>query len=266
MAAGTTEGGVRGFWDSRAAESDAPSVAVTHRDVWQRWLEIEMVKRFLREDQRVLDVGCGNGYATRRVAPYVRQITGIDYSAAMIARAETETAADADLGDHRLKTSFAVMDVLELAPASVGKFDVAVSMRCLINLASWSEQQRAIERIASILSRGGQFIFVEGCHDGRNELDRVRQTLGLEPMPTVWHNIDFRKTATLEFLQRFFTVREELHFGVYDFVSRLLHPLFIAPDEPAYQSKLNEIAARLSLEFQQFGDLSRVLFLVLEKI
>lgn len=90
-------------------------------------------------------------------------------------------------------------------------------------------------------------------------------TLGLEPMPTVWHNVDFDVEATLAYVERFFVVERRLHFGVYDFVARIVHPLVVAPNAPRYDSPINEIAATLAGHVDAFADLSRVLGLVLRK-
>lgn len=56
-----------------------------------------------------------------------------------------------------------------------------------------------------------------------------------------------------------------MHFGVYDFISRVVHPLIVAPEQPQYNARINEVAAKLALNLRRFENLSRVLFLVLRK-
>jgi len=255
---------VKDFWDRRAQDPSNNDSEVTHRDIWQRWLEIETLKRYLRPDDRLLDVGCGAGYTTRLLAPQVRAAVGVDYSESMIERARA--AAD------RATLTFEVADVMSLQPgtrgtpgAELGLFDVAVSSRCLINLAGWPEQQQAIRNIAGMLKPGGRFLFLEGLADGRDGLNRMRMVSGLEAMPTVWHNVDFVEDRLRGFLEPLFTISERRHFGVYDFVARIVHPLLVAPDAPQYEARINEIGARLALNSQEYGDISRVLFLVLER-
>jgi SAM-dependent methyltransferase len=249
---------VKKFWETRAQDQSLTDAEATHRDVWQRWLEIETVKPFLRPTDRMVDVGCGSGYATRLLAPLVREALGIDFSESMIARARAAAAGQPNL-------RFEVGNALTLEPGVLGTFDVALSVRCLINLESRDLQQRAIEKIAGLLPPGGRFIFVEGLADGRRALNALRLRMGLSEMPTVWHNVDFEESTLMPCLDRFFTVEARRHFGVYDFVSRVVHPMAAAPEPPAYDSPMNRAAAQLAVHLQECGAVSRVAFLVLSR-
>jgi SAM-dependent methyltransferase len=251
---------VDSFWESRAQDPALDDSQVTHPDNWQRWLEIELIERYLRAGERVLDVGCGAGYATRHFAPHVGEILGIDASAGMVARAEAagQPPAPANL-------SFACANVLELEPATFGTFDLAISVRCLINLPDWPAQQQALRRIASLVRPGGRLILVEGSQSGRDALNRLREGVGLERMPRVWHNRDFEPARLLPFLGELFEPVEQRDLGVYDMISRVVHPLLVAPESPRYDASINQVAARVSLEAPGLPELSRVLFLVLRR-
>lgn len=255
---------VKEFWKNRATTEGVGDNEVTHRDIWQRWLEIETVKRFLHPTDRVIDIGCGNGFTTKSIAHLVREIVGIDYSEEMIGRANTARPEDPSAG-YSDSMTFKVCDVTAITPAHFGTFDVAISERCLINLADWDAQKRAIANIASVLKPGGRFLFIEGSYDGRAQLNNLRESVGLEAMPPVWHNIDFKHADLFGYLDQFFTVDERLYFGVYDFIARVVHPLLVAPNPPQYDAPINKVAAELAAKMQQFGEISRVLFLVLKR-
>jgi len=254
---------VKHFWQSRAQDNVSES-ELTHRDIWQRWLEIEMIKGFLKKSDRVIDVGCGNGYTSKIIASLAHEIVGIDYSEDMIKRA---VVSDEVLGEetHSENIIFAVCNVMELTTAKFGLFDVAISERCLINLGSWDDQKQAIANIAAVIKPEGRFLFIEGSQFGRNQLNQFRKSVGLEEMPPVWHNIDFNDSDLLNYLNGYFVLEHRLHFGVYDFISRILHPLIVEPEQPRYDSKINKIAAMMALKRQEFEDISRVLFWVLRK-
>ena len=249
---------VKKFWETRAQDQSLTDAEATHSDVWQRWLEIETIKPFLRPSDSMVDVGCGSGYATRLLAPLVRETLGIDFSESMIERARTAAAGKPNL-------RFEVGNALDLDPKTLGTFDVALSVRCLINLESWQLQQRAIENIATLLKPGGRFIFVEGLADGRRNLNAMRAQMGLSEMPNVWHNVDFEESHLMQYLERSFALEARRHFGVYDFISRIVHPMVVAPGAPVYDSPMNRTAAQLAAQLQEFAALSRVAFLVLTR-
>jgi len=249
---------VKKFWETRAQDQSLTDAEATHSDVWQRWLEIETIKPLLRPTDSMVDVGCGSGYATRLLAPCVREALGVDFSESMIDRARTAAAGKPHL-------RFEVGNALDLDPTALGRFDVALSVRCLINLESRDLQQRAIENVATVLKPGGRFIFVEGLADGRRNLNATRTQMGLAEMPTVWHNVDFEESQLMPYLDRFFTVGARRHFGVYDFVSRIVHPMAVAPESPVYDSAINRTAAQLAVHLQEFAGLSRVVFLALTR-
>jgi SAM-dependent methyltransferase len=251
---------VKSFWDRRATDPSLDDAQVTHPDVWQRWLEIELTRRWLRLEDRVLDIGCGAGYATRQFAPLVREIIGIDASVGMIERAR-EVSAERP----QANLSFRQCDVLAADPATLGLFDVVLSMRCLINLPDWDSQKLALARIAGLLRPGGRFVFVEGSSEGRGALNALRQSVGLPAMPPVWHNRDFEERSLLDELVREFVVLEHRPLGVYDLVARVVHPLLVAPAPPRYEAPINEIAAKLALALPGLPEIGRVLFLALER-
>ena len=252
------ESQVKQFGETRAQDPSLTDVEATHQDFWQRWLEIESIKPFLRAGDRLIDVGCGSGYATRLLAPLVREAVGVDFSESMVARACAAAAGQSAL-------RFAVGNVLSLDRQALGMFDVALSVRCLINLENWDLQQQGIAQIAGLVRPGGRFILVEGLADGRRALNALRERVGLSQMPAVWHNVDFEEATLMPYLDRFFTVAARRHFGVYDFVARVVHPMSVAPQPPVYDSPINRTGAQLALALQDFPSISRVVFLVLER-
>jgi SAM-dependent methyltransferase len=249
---------VKQFWDKRAGNISLNDNEVTHRDIWQRWLEIDTIVSYLRKTDSLVDVGCGAGYATHIYADYVKNAVGLDFSAEMIERAKgRENTVE--------KVSFFEHDIL----AEVGRwhqsFDVALSVRCLINILDAQKQRQAIDNIARMLKPGGRFIFVEGSQEGRSALDELRKNVGLQMMPVVWHNLDFKIKETLDYLERDFILLEQRYFGTYDLISRVVHPLMVLPNEPEYGAAINEIGAKLARSWQGDQTLSRVSFLVLER-
>jgi hypothetical protein len=76
-------------------------------------------------------------------------------------------------------------------------------------------------------------------------------------MPDVPFNVDFDEDRLWPFLREYFEVVEVRRFGLYDLVSRVVHPLLVGPSEPKYDAKINDIARQLAAELRGMDDLSR---------
>ncbi|MFA5182745.1 MAG: class I SAM-dependent methyltransferase [Syntrophales bacterium] len=247
---------IKRYWEDRAT-SELERDAVTLRDLNQRQLEIDTICRYLLPDDRALEVGCGNGYSTAIIARFVNSVTAIDYSEAMIRRARKEIE---NTGNIQLM----VGDVLHL-PLSRRYFDVAIVERCLINLPSWELQLQAIINLASVIKTGGRMLLIEGSQDGLDHLNILRERFGLSPIIPIENNLNFREDMLIGALQEYFEVRAVHRFGLYDFLTRIFHPLLTFPAEPDYKSAINTTAAALSREIDGFEDISRLIGLVLKR-
>ncbi len=216
----------------------------------QRLLEIDEALRRIPSGQRILDVGCGNGYSTAIFAKQAERVVAIDYSEAMIARAKRE------YGDIK-NITFEVRDILSPLPYPAKSFDVAVAQRCLINLATWEDQQKAIEHIARMIKPRGYFVMQEGTRQGRERLNQLREQLGLPRMPDVPFNSDFDESMLWPFLRRHFEIVQVRRYGLYDLIARVVHPLLVAPAQPDYEAKINDVARQVAAASDAAGEVSR---------
>jgi ubiquinone/menaquinone biosynthesis C-methylase UbiE len=99
---------------------------------------------------RVADLGCGTGQLTALVAPYVRQVIGVDGSADMLheARRRFDRQSNVDL---RLGT-------LEAVPIDAGQVDIALMALVLHHLP---DPGRALKEAARVLQRGGRVLIID---------------------------------------------------------------------------------------------------------
>lgn len=241
---------IKETWEGRAKNTRLHGTYVTMTDRNQRVLEIDEALRYIPVGQRILDVGCGNGYSSAIFAKQAEHIVAIDFSEAMIARATREYGNVPNV-------TFEVRDVLAPLPYAAASFGVAVAQRCLINLASWENQQRAIENIARVIRPGGLFVMQEGSRQGRLALNQLRQSMGLQAMPDVPFNTDFDEEKLWPFLRRHFEIVDVRRYGLYDVIARVVHPLLVAPAEPSYEAKINDIARKIAGTSDAAGDVSR---------
>ncbi|MBI5602438.1 MAG: class I SAM-dependent methyltransferase [Deltaproteobacteria bacterium] len=231
-------GKIKKFWDDRALNDDLSEDLLTHRDKNQRMLEIETLSSHLPYNQHILDIGCGNGFSTALFSKQAQKIVGLDYSGAMIERAKNNFG-------HLPNIEFKVQDVLNLDFPEC-HFDVVISQRCLINLGTWENQQKALLNIKKVLKPGGFFLLQEGTRQGREKLNQTREIFGLDRMPEVSFNLDFDEDKLWPFIRQHFDIVEIRRFGLYDLISRVVHPLLVSPAKPEYDAEINKIARRLS--------------------
>jgi ubiquinone/menaquinone biosynthesis C-methylase UbiE len=117
----------RDFWD-RSAEVDSLTAIVTDSD--ERGYrssgraEAEALRSFLRPDATVLDIGCGTGRVMEHLAPWCREVHGVDISERMVQDGRER------LG-HLANVHFHHGNGYDLAGFEDGSFDVAYSIVAL---------------------------------------------------------------------------------------------------------------------------------------
>jgi SAM-dependent methyltransferase len=105
----------------------------------------------LKSDSRVLDVGCGSGWATRLIAETAVNglVVGIDISDEMIALAQSSSSAFSNV-DFKVASA-------ENLPFNDADFTHAFSME---SLYYYSNMSSALKGIYRVLANGGRFVTV----------------------------------------------------------------------------------------------------------
>lgn len=250
------------FWQNRALNKGFNTKSVTDNDVYRRELEIASILPHIPKDGIGIDIGCGSAYGTSEFAEYSTSIVCSDFSENMIELAKQHH------GDNP-KLSFRVEDVVN-PHEEENVYDFAISQRCLINILDLKNQYKAIDNIHRKLKVGGLYIMLEGSKNGREELNSLRVEAGLDPMPNVEFNVDFEEDdLRLHFDGKFRIVSCE-YLGLYDYISRVIYPLSIKPEQPKYESDVNKYLynkMKFNVDYlDMFTDCSRTTLFVLEKV
>ena len=115
----------------------------TPRGAWIGETEFRLIMSLLEPEPgaRILDVGCGTGYFTRRFASKGYQVTGLDPDPAMLAYARAHCAGTENyvFGDARR------------LPFADGEFDYCISITALCFIP---EEQPALDEMARVSRRG----------------------------------------------------------------------------------------------------------------
>jgi ubiquinone/menaquinone biosynthesis C-methylase UbiE len=137
------------WWDDRIGDGNATQDLLVEPSQ-ERLLE-------LRPGERVLDIGCGAGRFTRRMATNDVSIIAIDQANVFLDIARRRTAAAsqdvADRIDYRLVNATDNEAMLALGE---GRFDAAVATMAIMDMASITPM---ISALAKLLKPGGRFVW-----------------------------------------------------------------------------------------------------------
>jgi 2-polyprenyl-3-methyl-5-hydroxy-6-metoxy-1,4-benzoquinol methylase len=133
------------WWDGRMKEGNA----------FQNVLLGPATERLLeaQPEQYILDLACGNGVFTRRLACLGVSVLACDFSASFLECARTRTIENADRIEYRLVD---VTDRGQLDSLGEGRFDAAVCGMALMDIASITP---LLESVRGLLKPGGRFVF-----------------------------------------------------------------------------------------------------------
>lgn len=226
-------------WNERAL-SVADDVEVNIMDVFQREIEYDYVCRYLDPEQRMLEVGCGNGFSTDRFRARAGFVDAFDSSEEMIARARRAVG--------ETNNRFFVDNVLDPRRFEA-PYDAAVCVRVLINLADLEQQKLALVNIASALRLGGVLVLAEGFRDGFDVLGRLRGEVGLPPVQPAAINFYSSLSDLDKELADWFEPIDTFHLGSYDFLTRVVYPLLASPQEVSHNTVVSERCSQLARVF-----------------
>ena len=175
-----SEAEIRDYWRNQATNFGEDHRA-SWTDVYAINLEIAEISKRLRNDTRVIDIGCANGFSTINYAQRFRiDIKGIDYIPEMIAAANNRLTAQA--AQPMGAVTFATGDIAALDEPD-GYYDTAIVTRVIINLAPREKQRAAIREAARTVKVGGTLLLSEATREGLQRLNSFRLEWGLQPIP-----------------------------------------------------------------------------------
>lgn len=151
-------------------------------DFWHRTLLDPALFRFIGEvgGLHVLDVPCGNGHNTRRLARLGAQVTGLDLSAPLIGRDRAREQREP------LGITYHVADAARMDMLADASFDLVV---CQMGLMDIPDAAGAIAEMGRVLRPGGRLValFSHPCFDIPEASAWVEETM--YPTSTMWRKV-----------------------------------------------------------------------------
>ena len=180
--------------------------------------EIELIRRRITTNAKILDAGCGEGEGSivYSAIPGV-VVHAVDFSETRLAMARQRLSG---------RENVLLKQVDFLGEYLCDKdYDFVISQRFLINLMEWPLQQRVLLDLMSRLKPGGKLLMLEGSRQGVECLDELRSALGLEPISVKWHNLFFDDNVLISFMQqKGYGLIEQDGLGTYFMLTRGIRP------------------------------------------
>ena len=137
-------------FDDRAASYESGRHGQLHKEISDRVAELALSR--VPAPRRVLDVGCGTGYALRQLAarlPRASEFLGVDAAPKMIKTARSSSS------DKRLNF---LQGTAERLPAADSAYDLVIS---ITSFDHWSDQAAGIRECARVLAPGGTLVLTD---------------------------------------------------------------------------------------------------------
>jgi SAM-dependent methyltransferase len=218
-----TDSQIKTFWTDQAVRhGQSPAASWSDHPVME--LEIAELVKHLADGDRVLDIGCANGFTTCRLAIERRiEAVGVDYIPEMIDQANARLAGDpAELRD---RVRFGVGDILALDQPEAA-FDKVVVIRVLINLGERERQRRGLLAALARVRPGGLLLLSEATVQGWERLNAFRREWRLPDIPMPAFNNYLDEADVIGTAAPYADLVQIAHFAsTYYVFSRVLKPL-----------------------------------------
>ena len=119
---------------------------------------------------RVLDLGCGGGHVSYRVAPWVAEVVACDVTPSML-EVVAATAAERGLTNIVVRQAAA-----EKLPFEDGCFDAVL---CRFTTHHWQDMEAGLREARRVLKRAGRAVFVDTIAPGDRTFDTHLQAVEL---------------------------------------------------------------------------------------
>ena len=217
---------IRKYWTEQATEHGNSSSA-SWSDCRAIDLEIREIIKYIDDGDKVIDIGCANGYSTTQFACQKRiDISGIDLIPEMI---EIANQRKRRFSEKMLsKVEFHIGDVLSLNDDN-GQYDKVIVTRVIINLNNWKNQKKALRNCMKLVKTGGFLLMSEATIQGWQNLNKLRGEWGLKKIAMPAFNCYLDEDKVIETVSPTLNLVELKNFSSTYYVgTRVIKPLLNA--------------------------------------
>ena len=146
------------IWDSTMSDEGNDFFNILQWPILASFLDVQ-------PDSNILDIACGNGLTSRRLAALGANVTAFDFSANLIEKAKARANPDDRISYHVVDAT----DEAQLLALGTGKFDSALSNMALFDMA---DIETLFQTLPKLLKPNGVFAF-SLCHPAFNNSSSI---------------------------------------------------------------------------------------------
>ncbi len=221
---------ISAYWESEQTSS--------MNDRYVATLETEMLLRHIDVEDRVLDLGCGDGSGCRDYRVHCRKYVGMDRSQRMLAAFAASEAG--------VRLVRADLRCLPFSPHLMKDFTVIVTQRSLINLPDEESQEEVLRTLPEYLPAGGRLLVCEAFREGGENINALRQYLGFDHIPPRWHNVHLSRPLTERALKSQMKLVAEEDLSNYFYLTRVVNQALAGNVPLDWDRPFNRIAFEIS--------------------
>ena len=233
------------YW-SQQADREKYKPDASWGDACMMDLEVQGIRKYIKNGHRVLDAGCANGYSTIRMFSEHSHnfLTAFDYVPQMVAETRKRFKARPL---KNVASKIYQADIREI-PEKNNSFDLAYTIRVLVNLPCWDDQKKALAELMRVTRQGGTVIISEAFWGSLQKLNALRLLAGL---PSLYEH-EFNRYLKEQFLESHLKnlkveYQVDRFSSLYYMGTRFIRELAGLPD--GFNNEINRVFHQLSSKF-----------------
>lgn len=248
------------FWLTRLNKNHPSSVCTN--DVALDQLESDQIINAVKNDQSILEIGCGNGLLYQQICDKYKltRYLGTDFVNDLIENCLKKKRSD--LHD------FMQLDMTEVDKKTFKeKFDLIISKRAVQNVIDQKLQLEVIDNLGQYLNKDGAMILVESSSTAQKNINLIRKKYQLDEINPPFHNLFFDDKILKNYKFKNVVLEKIIPFASdFYYITRFIYARYANEylnETPNYEHPLQKIA--LTMNENSTTDFSQIQTYIFKK-
>lgn len=230
------------FWLERLKKNEEKQVCTN--DILLDEIESEQILKNLKNNCKVLEVGCGHGLLYKQIKNKYNNVsyTGFDFVDELINHINQSKIDETD--------TFLSLDMTEINKETFDKkFDFIISKRAVQNVLEEEYQLSIIDNLGYNLEDNGVMALVESSSNAQKNINEIRKKNNLDIIKPPFHNLFFDdEKIKMHDFKNIELVKIDPFASDFYYITRLIYALYsknFLNEIPSFDHPLQKVARQL---------------------